>query len=355
MPQNPGGSQAPEATATPRLQTHMEHLGIASRRHSAELIKAGLDAGINWFDTAHGYMNGVNEQVLGKVLKDFGRKKVYVATKVHAVGRDAKTVRQMMETSLKRLQMDYVDILYMHMPDESAQIMNEEHMKVFEQAKKDGLARFIGVSIHKNQAELCDTITNSKFWESVLIGYNYKSGIEVTKAIERARKAGLSVIAMKTQDKNKGYPNHNMGDISIQQAALKWVLQNKYVDTTIPGVKAFEEIEEDLAVMGMKLALLESHEMHRHVEAPRDGYCRGVSGCTGCQGQCPFGVDVCEVNRCIEYAYGYKNLALAHENYTQLPPSSRVDICGKCDECTVKCVNGLNLTENIRRAKELFA
>jgi len=327
--------------------------GVMNTR-DPELIKAGLDAGINWFDTAHGYMNGVNEQVLGRVVKDFGRKNVYVATKVHAKGRDAKTIREMMETSLKRLQMDYVDIMYMHMPDQASEITNEDTMKVFAQAKKDGLARFIGVSIHQNHAEFCDAITNTKLWEAVLIGYNHQSGPDVTAAMERARKAGLSVIAMKTQAKGRGYSNHNMGNINAQQAALKWVLQNKYVDTTIPGVTNFEQLEENLAVMGMKLTLLDSHEMHRFAEAPRDGFCRGMTGCTGCQGQCPFGVQICEVNRCLGYAYGYSDLRLARENYGQLPESSRIEACGDCDVCSVHCVNGLDLTESVRRARELF-
>ncbi len=328
--------------------------GVMNTR-DPELIKAGLDSGINWFDTAHGYMKGVNEETLGRVLKDFGRKKVYVATKVHAKGRDAKTVREMMELSLKRLQMDYVDIMFMHMPDDPAEVTLEEHMKVFEQAKKDGLARFIGVSIHTNHVPLSDAITNSKFWEALLIGYNYKSEKPVTEAIARARKAGLAVIGMKTQDKGKGYPNHGMGSINDQQAALRWVLQNKYVDTTIPGVTNFEQLEENLAVMGIKLSLMEPNELHRMAEAPRDGFCRGVAGCTGCQGQCPFGVQICEVNRCLTYAYGYGDMRLASENYAALPASSRADACGDCTECSVKCVNGLDLTESVRRARQLFA
>jgi len=80
-----------------------------------------------------------------------------------------------------------------------------------------------------------------------------------------------------------------------------------------------------------------------------------VTGCTGCQGQCPYGVQVSELNRCLGYAYGYGDMALARENYDRLPASSRVDMCGDCGECLVKCVNGINLTENISRARELFA
>jgi hypothetical protein len=328
--------------------------GVMNTR-DPELIQAGIDAGINYFDTANGYMKGVNEEVLGQVLKKNSRTKVYVTTKVHCSGLGAKEIRQMMETSLKRLQMDYVDIMFMHMPDRGDEIMNKEHMGVFEQAKKDGICKFIGVSTHVNQADTVNTAVDSKFWEAVLVGYNYQSPKEVTAAMERARKAGLAVIAMKTQAKGKGYPDHKMGDISMQQAALKWVLQHPFVDTTIPGVRAFEELAENVAVMGMKMSFFDRLDLNRHAENLQGAYCRGVAGCTGCQNQCPMGVEICEINRCLGYAYGYGDLRLARENYAQLPASNRVDRCGDCGECQVKCVNGLNLSHAIRKAKELFA
>ncbi|MDP2981993.1 MAG: aldo/keto reductase [Candidatus Latescibacter sp.] len=328
--------------------------GVMNTR-DPELVKAGLDAGINYFDTAHGYMNGVNEQVLGEVLKQAGRNKVLVATKVHCKGRSADDVRQMMELSLKRLQTDHVEIMFMHMPQNSSEIMIEEHMKVFEKAKKDGLCRFIGVSTHTNHADTIATAVNSKFWEAVTVGYNHQSPDEVTAAIEKARKAGLAIIAMKTQVKGKGYPDHKMGDISSQQAALKWVLQNKYVDTTIPGVRNFEEIAENVAVMGMKMSFFDRRTLYKHAENLKGAYCRGAAGCTGCQDQCPKGVEICELNRCLGYAYGYEDLRLAKENYAQLPPASRVERCSDCGECVVKCVSGLDLTDSVRRARKLFA
>lgn len=327
--------------------------GVMNTR-DPELIQAGLDAGINYFDTANGYMKGVNEEVLGGVLKNI-RAKVYVSTKVHCGRSDAKGIRQMMETSLKRLQMDYVDIMFMHMPDNGSEIMVKERMNVFEQAKKDGLCKFIGVSTHVNQADTINTAVDSKFWEALTVGYNFQAAPEVTAAMERARKAGLSIIAMKTQAKGKGYADHKMGDISIQQAALKWVLQHKFVDTTIPGVTNFEQLAENVAVMGMKMSFFDRLDLHRHAENLQGAYCRGVAGCTGCQNQCPFGVQICELNRCLGYAHGYGDLRLARENYDQLPASSRVDRCGDCTECQVRCVNGLNLNDTVRRAKELFA
>jgi uncharacterized protein len=66
------------------------------------------------------------------------------------------------------------------------------------------------------------------------------------------------------------------------------------------------------------------------------------------------GVNVMEINRCLVYAYGYRNFELASSHYSSLPRDTRLDKCDNCDTCKVKCINGQNLSDNIRRAKNLF-
>ena len=127
------------------------------------------------------------------------------------------------------------------------------------------------------------------------------------------------------------------------------------MDTIIPGVTSFEQLADDIALMGMKMTFDDKRILRRYSMDIKDQYCCGVSGCTGCRDKCPKGVQVNEINRCMNYAFGYGDIALAKENYNNLPDSNRLDVCSDCDECQVKCINGLNLTENIRRASKLFA
>jgi len=105
----------------------------------------------------------------------------------------------------------------------------------------------------------------------------------------------------------------------------------------------------------MKMSFFDRRTLNRYADALEGSYCRGVAGCTGCAGQCPYGVEIRDLNRCLGYAVGYGDTGLARENYNRLPSSSRLDACGECGECTVKCVNGLDLAHTIQRAKELFA
>lgn len=325
----------------------------AMNTRNAELIHAAIDAGINYIDTAHGYMRGENERIVGEVMKT-KRDKVFLVTKVHARDKSADEIRGMMELSLKRLGVDYVDCMFMHMPPTSKEAFGSYQPEVFEKAKKDGLCRFIGVSTHENQADVLNASTDHKTFDLVLVSYNYASPPEVKTAIARARAAGIGIIGMKTQLKGKGWVDHSMGDITVNQAALKWVLQDPNVDTTIPGMTAFEQLTEDLAVMGMKLSFNDRMELNRFGSTLEGNYCRGVAGCTGCQEQCPMGVHVCEINRCLGYEYGYGDSRLARENFAELPASWLSEACSNCDECQVKCINGIDVADNIRRAKALF-
>ncbi|MFC1528982.1 aldo/keto reductase [Candidatus Latescibacterota bacterium] len=325
-----------------------------------ELVHAAIDAGVNYLDTAWVYMKGRNEEIIGQVMKD-RRKEVFLTTK--AITKDAGQLREQMETSLKRLQTDQVDLMLFHSINSREQVLNEDYIKVFEKAKKDGVCRFVGISTHSNQAEVLDAMVESKFWEAVLVGYNYFSPKNIGPAIEKARKAGIAIIAMKNLLNPATRPWKELDDIRTggtknitkSQALIKWVLDNPYVDTTVPGMTSFEHLAENVAIMGMPMTFGERRDLYRFGERIKHHYCCGVAGCTGCKNKCPKGVAVNDINRCLMYASGYNNPALAQENYMELPESSRIEICSDCDECAVKCVNGLNLTQNIKRAKELFA
>ncbi|MBT4484819.1 MAG: hypothetical protein HOC71_14200, partial [Candidatus Latescibacteria bacterium] len=163
------------------------------------LVHAAIDSGINYIDTAHSYMNGVNEQIVGQVMKD-RRKEVFLTTKIkfYKQNIDIKDMPDMLTTSLKRLQTDHVDLVLLHVCDKREEVLDDRLMKIFDDYRKKGQTRFIGVSTHENQAEMLDAAVESKFWEAVLTGYNYFSPPELTAAIQRAREAGLAITAMKT-------------------------------------------------------------------------------------------------------------------------------------------------------------
>ncbi len=332
----------------------------AMNTRDSELLDAAIDHGINYVDTSHVYQRGQNEEMIGKVLKN-KRDKVFLKTKI--LGNDVKKFPEMMEISLKRLQVDHVDLMLLHDKGSREDVLDEGFLRCYEDAKKKGICRFVGVSTHSNQAEVVDAIVESKFWDAVLVGYNYFSPENIKPAIERARKAGIATIGMKNLLNPSTRPWSKLDDIredkslkiTAAQALIKWVLDDPYIDTVIPGMTSFEQLYEDLALMGMKMSFEDHSTIYRYGELIRNSYCRGVAGCIGCKDKCPKGVRINDINRCLSYANSYGDINLAWENYRMLPHSSRVDICTDCDECVVKCINGLNLTENIKKARSIFA
>ena len=326
-----------------------------------DLFRAGIDVGINYFDTANFYMNGVNEQVVGRALKG-NRDKVFLATKI-GLRKDIDAARRELDESLSRLQVDHVDLLQFHKLDFAEEVRNEDFIRLFDDARTAGKTRFVGITTHSNQTEVINAAVDGGFWEAVLTGYNYYSPPELTAAIKRAREAGMATIGMKnlitTERPRTPFPDireeGTQDTITNQQALLKWVLDNRYFDAIVPGMTTFEQLADDVAIMGMKLSFEDREVIRRYGDAAGKTYCRGVAGCTECTDQCPKGVPVCEINRCLNYDEGYGDPELARASYHALPDGRNLAPCGDCDECTVKCVNGLDLAGNISRARSLFA
>jgi aryl-alcohol dehydrogenase-like predicted oxidoreductase len=109
-------------------------------------IEAGLDAGMNWIDTAEAYGEGRSEQLIGKVAQR-RRDEVFVFTKVAPFmsGTRPEQVRQAVRDSLRRLGVDHIDLYQVHWPDEE-QVPVEDTWGAMAEIQDEGLARFIGVS-----------------------------------------------------------------------------------------------------------------------------------------------------------------------------------------------------------------
>jgi aryl-alcohol dehydrogenase-like predicted oxidoreductase len=130
-----------------------QHSWTLNEEASREIIRRGLDLGVNFFDTAIAYQSGTSEQYLGRALKDFvPRDKVVVATKflprtkeeIEAGVSGQEHIRRMLDKSLSNLGMDYVDLYIYHMWDYQTPL--EEILEGLHQAVKAGKARYIGIS-----------------------------------------------------------------------------------------------------------------------------------------------------------------------------------------------------------------
>jgi len=319
------------------------------------LIRAALDSGMVHLDTANGYMRGKNEEVIGQVIKGRPRDSFVIGTKIYlprdeSTGLHKETATEQfflsrLDTSLKRLGLDYVDILYHHNVWKKEFALYEPAMKALEKAKKEGKARHVGITTHRNEPEVIDAAVDSKFYEVVQIAYNHrqKHGTKIREALARAGSAGLGGVAMKTL----GGGEKSLSKTEAQ-AALKWVLQDPNAHTIIAGFTTFDQLELDLSVME-DLTLKPAEKSHLERMRMTAGlYCQG---CGECLKSCPQGLPIPDLMRSYMYVYGYRNLMEAQDLLLSLNLPSQ--LCQDCGSCPVKCTSGFDVSARIRDVARL--
>lgn len=323
-------------------------LGFGSMRTSdPAVIRKAIDMGVNNIDTARVYMDGQNEIIVGKAIKGV-RNSIFLTTKIKP-GSKKKMLKDA-EKSLKALGTDYVDTLLLHSMKQPSHIENQDSLEVLQQLKKQGKIRFAGYSTHRNMASIIRTSLKEKFFDVILVAYNFKSDPDLGKAIKEAAAANIGVIAMKTQA--GGYKDDKIKNMNPHQAALRWVLSNQNITAAIPSMITFEQLEENFAAASNKIGWLDRKTLDRYGRVIDNQLCRL---CSACENQCPHGVSVSDINRCTMYADAYEDYALAISNYNELTASEKITRCMDCDHCVVQCAHGLDLSAKMKRAIALFA
>jgi len=274
---------------------------------SIKAIKRGLDLGINWIDTAAIYGLGHSEEVVGEAIK--GREKPYIFTKCslvwdqqknvgHSLKRDS--IRQEVEASLQRLNIDVIDLYQIHWPDPDPEI--EEGWSALAELKKEGKVRHIGVSNfnveqlkraekiapvetlqppysllrrevdHKIlpycQDENIGVIVYSPMASGLLSGQMTKE--RIAQMPDSDWRKGNSAFQEPQLSQNLelanllseiGFP-HNM---SAGVVAIAWTLQNPAVTAAIVGVRNIAQVEEIINAAEFRLKDTELEQINDYL------------------------------------------------------------------------------------------
>lgn len=274
---------------------------VLDEEQARPFVKRALDAGINFFDTADVYSLGESERITGNLLKGIKRENIIVATKVYQQmsddvndrGLSRKHIMDSIDSSLKRLQMDYVDLYQIHRWDyntpieETMEALNDvvragkvryigassmfawQFMKALHVSERNGWARFVSMQNHYNlvyreeereMIPLCvDQGTGLIPWSPMARGFfagNRKrgGGGETTRAKSDAFANQLYfreedfAIAERTADVAK---SHNA---TASQIALAWVLSKPYIAAPIIGSSKIEHLDQAIAALDIKLS-----------------------------------------------------------------------------------------------------
>ena len=290
---------------------------VLEEEEARPFIKRALDAGINFFDTADVYSEGVSEEITGRAMKHFGvrRDSVVIATKVHGVmgsdpnqrGLSRKHIMHAIDDSLKRLDMEYVDLYQIHRFDGTTPI--EETLDALTDVVKAGNALYIGASSmwawqFAQMLALSDELGLSRF-VTMQNHYNLVYREEEREMIPLCRKEGIGLIpwsplargflAGNRRRQDRGETSRARTDafahqmyyrdddfkvvervteiaekrgVTNMQVALAWVLAQPGITAPIIGSSKMEHLEDNLKALELKLdadelkALAEPYQPH---------------------------------------------------------------------------------------------
>ncbi len=365
------------APAEPRVQryvrlgrTDMKIADISfgsSRMRDPRAVRHAYERGVNYFDSAEGYKGGDSETAIGEALHDV-RDEVYLTSKTKA-GEDttAEEMMQALEASLKRLRTDYVDVYFNHAVNDVRRMSNPEWATFTDRAKQQGKIRYSGLSGHGSKLVECiDYSLDNDLLDVVLVAYNFGQDPsfrqrflttfdfialqpELLPTLERAKKQGVGVIAMKTLmgGRANDLSAYEKEGGTFAQAAFRWVLSNPNVDALVISMNDAELIDEYLVASGSRAVARGDLELlGRYAALNGAGFCQ--IGCGACESSCPAGVEISQVLRTRMYAADYADPTYAREEYAKL--SHDASACLGCSgaPCAGACPNGIPISERTR-------
>jgi predicted aldo/keto reductase-like oxidoreductase len=351
-------------------------IGIGtSQTFPTEVIKAALDAGVNYIDTAEGYGRGAAERSIGEAIKGRDRKSLFITTKVRADGSAGKEqVIEKVGQCLERLQTGYVDCLMLQAPPTAESVKNEAYHQAIAELKTQGKVRFSGTASHGSRMAgqgdpmenvLLAAVDDGRF-DILLVVYNFLQREPGEKVLEAAAKKNIGLTIMKSnplsryydtknrieQMKKDGQPVDERMQKSMEQmeetakqaeafiqkngvktpaevkaAALKFVLADPRVHTLNLAFNTFEDVQNYLALSGSGLGRKEQGLLASFERECGSLYCRHACGV--CESECPSGVPVNTIMRYNHYFEAQGSEKFAMEKYAALE-TAKADACRTC-------------------------
>ena len=229
---------------------------------SIAMIRAAIDGGVNYFDTAYNYVSGYSERILGEALKDGYREKVYVATKSPAwLYKSPEDFDRFLDEQLDRLGLDYVDNYLLHSMNGGSwkKTVRNNAIDGMKRAKASGKVRNIGFSFH-DDLELFEEILNAADWDFCQIQLNYydrdyQAGI---KGMKMAAERGMAVVVMEPlrggllvdlpKNAQAVFDESGIKHSNVEWA-FDWLWDMPEVSCVLSGMSTPEQLQQNIGYM----------------------------------------------------------------------------------------------------------
>ena len=320
-------------------------LGTNRLVDSQVLLRAALRWGVNYWDTAHSYTGGNSELTIGKLLSRNPevRKKVFIVSKASRA-RTVADVESCLQTSLERMNTEYIDLYYgVHGLSDAAQLTDELRQWA-ESAKKRKLIRFFGFSSHRNIDQNLVAAAELGWIDAIMTAYNFRlmQDSKIQAAIETCHKAGVGLIAMKTvaldtrqrRRVEKGEEIETEADKkllrhflkqgrAVEQAKIKFVLEDKRISSACVGMSNIANLTSNAAaaIDKTKLTRADKEALAEYARATCSRYCAGCAYiCDSALADAPY---VSDIMRYLMYYNSYGRHDEARELFAQIPDKVR--------------------------------
>ncbi len=292
------------------------------KEDAACLLRKAVDGGINYFDTARAYSD--SEEKLGYAFAGI-RDKVVIATKTAA--QTAEGLRQDLETSLRLLNTDYIDVYQFHNPAFCPRPGGEDGLyDAALEAKKQGKIRHIAITNHR--LAVAHEAVDSGLYALLQFPFSYLSGPQEQELVEKCRAKGMGFVAM------KGMAGGLLRDGTV---AAAWMARQEGV-VPIWGVQHEWELDQFLACVEETPALTPERQavIDRDRAELTGDFCRGCGYCM----PCPVGI---QINQCARMSLMLRRAPAADwlSNYWQ-EEMKKIEHCLRCGKCASKCPYGLD-------------
>jgi uncharacterized protein len=344
----------------------------AGKLPSPSMILRAIDSGINYFDTAPDY--GSSEGYIGEALKKVKqRDKIYIVSKYcnsvpyeagvsHLqVGTTKAEYKKSVEDSLKRMNTDYLDAVFVHAigeqnnyEGEKKRLLDDNMLAATEELKQEGKVRYLAVSSHGPyymETLLMDAI-DSGYFDFIMPAFNFMKFPQVPEVLKAAKARDIGVVAMKTLAGAREM-DLETADSAFEHAAFKWVLQHEEVAGLVVTMRTVRDINHFLAASGADFSAADQRALAHYAALYGNDYCR--TGCSDCESACPLGVPIASILRYQMYFENYADEKRAMHAYAALPKNAAT--CQGCgaDPCANACPHDLPVGLKLRAAHQILS
>jgi predicted aldo/keto reductase-like oxidoreductase len=334
------------------------------------IIHKAMAEGVNYFDTAPYYCEKQSEIIVGKALKG-RRSEVYLSTKNPIENASGDDFEKRLETSLTKLDTDYIDFYHMWGIDlESYETKVSAPDGPLERAiklKAQGVIRHISFSFHDDPKNMIEIIKRGQgAFESVLCQYNLLDRSN-EESIAFAHEQGLGVVIMGPVGGGRlGAPSEVIRALmqgkveSSAEVALRFVMSNPNVHIALSGMSSMAQVEENCRVASNMQPL--SQEEQSRIETMMaenkrlaELYCTGCNYCM----PCPAGLNIPEIFKMMNYHRVYKLTDFARQEYARIGKVEwmkyeNASACAECGECEGKCPQHLKIRDQLKQTHEVL-